>query len=112
MAVTPQGQLKRRESEHLRKNATEFGRKPFASRVFDAISLLHSVSFPDLARRMTKDPARPALILLLLVCVGLLGEVDYQMIPPLLPLLASQRVLTLNDALAASRRTYLARVEY
>ena len=30
----------------------------------------------------------------------------------LLPLLATQSVLTLKDALAASRRTYLARVEY
>lgn len=47
---------------------------------------------------MTKDPARPALILLLLFCVGLLGEVDYQMIPPLLPLLASTFGVTASDA--------------
>ena len=47
---------------------------------------------------MTKDPARPALILLLLFCVGLLGEVDYQMIPPLLPLLASTFGITASHA--------------
>jgi len=47
---------------------------------------------------MTKDPARPALILLLLFCVGLLGEVDYQMIPPLLPLLASGFSVTTSHA--------------
>ncbi|MCI0621776.1 MAG: MFS transporter [Acidobacteria bacterium] len=38
---------------------------------------------------MKTEPARPALILLLLFWIGLLGEVDYQIIPPLLPLLAS-----------------------
>jgi len=47
---------------------------------------------------MTTDPARPALILLLLFCVGLLGEVDYQMIPPLLPLLASGFGVTASNA--------------
>ena len=47
---------------------------------------------------MTKDPARPAFILLLLFCVGLLGEVDYQMIPPLLPLLASTFGVTASHA--------------
>ena len=47
---------------------------------------------------MTKDPARPALILLLLFCVGLLGEVDYQMIPPLLPLLATTFGVTASHA--------------
>jgi len=38
---------------------------------------------------MTTSPARPGLILLLLFSIGLVSEVDYQMIPPLLPLLAS-----------------------
>ena len=47
---------------------------------------------------MTSDPARPALILLLLFCIGLLGEVDYQMIPPLLPLLASGFSVTTSHA--------------
>jgi predicted MFS family arabinose efflux permease len=47
---------------------------------------------------MTKYPARPALILFLLFCVGLLGEVDYQMIPPLLPLLASTFEVTPSHA--------------
>jgi len=74
------------------------GRKPFAKHVFNAISSLRLVACLTLAHRMTKDPARPALILLLLFCVGLLGEVDYQMIPPLLPLLASTFGITASDA--------------
>jgi len=47
---------------------------------------------------MTKDPARPGLILLLLFCVGLLGEIDYQTIPPLLPLIASTFGITASHA--------------
>lgn len=38
---------------------------------------------------MKTAPAGPALTLLLLFAIGLLGEVDYQVIPPLLPLLAA-----------------------
>ena len=37
---------------------------------------------------MRMQPGRPTLTLALLFMVGLLGEVDYQIIPPLLPLLA------------------------
>ena len=46
---------------------------------------------------MKKDPARSSL-LLLLFCIGLLGEVDYQMIPPLLPLLAAGFSATASEA--------------
>ena len=52
----------------------------------------------ELARRMTTHTARPALTLLLLFCIGLLGEVDYQIIPPLLPLLASGFGVTASEA--------------
>ncbi len=47
---------------------------------------------------MTTHTARPALTLLLLFCIGLLGEVDYQIIPPLLPLLASGFGVTASEA--------------
>jgi len=47
---------------------------------------------------MNPESTRPTLILLLLFCVGLLGEVDYQMIPPLLPLLASRFGVTASEA--------------
>ncbi len=38
---------------------------------------------------MKNSPVGPVLTLLLLFSIGLLGEVDYQVIPPLLPLLAA-----------------------
>lgn len=41
---------------------------------------------------------RPAFILLLLFCIGLIGEVDYQMIPPLLPLIATEFSATTSAA--------------